>query len=523
MKNVRLLDCTLRDGGHVNNGEFGESVIKYTIQKLVSAKTDIIEVGFLWQENCGKDIARFLTIEDVKRILPANLGNSKISLMADFINLEKLEPYDGTVEYIRLSFKRQRLDWALKTLKILQDKGYKCVMNPVNYNVYSDKEYLSIIEKINEAKPYGFSIVDTFGVMRLSDLSGIYYLVEKNLSKDIIIGLHLHENLGLAYSLAQHFLSIRNPLREIIMDASLLGMGRVPGNLCTEQIMDHLNFYYGSEYNLAPVYDAIDDYIAPIKANKPWGYSIPYALSAQRQIHRTYAEYLMGKWKLKTSDIQNILSKIDASETELFNRDYVEELYQAYLNVDIADKEDIIRLKEILQEKNIQILAPGASLLKVTNKIIEQKDSRITISVNFVPNFIKSDIIFFTNIKRYETESVNLCGDETIVITSNLIKNVDKYSYAIKYGRLAYHKGRYCEDSVLMLLHLLSDMGIQNIDIAGFDGFIDEGNNFYEKRLDRYQKGEFKNELVREVLSENYSNMKLNYLSKSHYTEEKID
>ncbi len=158
--------------------------------------------------------------------------------MTDFIDLEHLEPYDGTVDFIRLSFKRWRLDWVIKTAKILQDKGYKVFINPVNNNVCSDKEYIEVLEKVNKLHPYGFSIVDTFGVMRLRDLSHRYYLVEHNLLPDINIGFHFHENLGLAYSLAQHAIDIANPKRGIIIDSSLLGMGRVSGNLHTEQIMD---------------------------------------------------------------------------------------------------------------------------------------------------------------------------------------------------------------------------------------------------------------------------------------------
>ncbi len=155
MNRIRLLDCTLRDGGHLNEGQFGEHVIRYVIRKLADAGVDIIEAGFLWEKYCGSDSARYLRIADIKKLLPEHMGNSKISLMADYIDLDGLEPYDGTVEYIRLSFKRNRLGWAMETMKKLQEKGYRCFMNPVNCNVYSDKEYIEIIEQINRCRPYG--------------------------------------------------------------------------------------------------------------------------------------------------------------------------------------------------------------------------------------------------------------------------------------------------------------------------------------------------------------------------------
>ena len=287
MGTIKLLDCTLRDGGHINQGYFGENAIRSIAQRLVDAKVDIVEVGFLWDDPCGTDIERFHTIEDVKRILPKEKGSSKYSLMADFIDLKNLEPNDGTIDIVRLSFKRHRLDWARKTAEVLRGKGYEFFINPVNCNVYTDEEYIEVLKVANDLHPYGFSIVDTFGVLRKRDLTRLYNLVENHLDKDIAIGLHLHENLGLSYALAQHFIEIHRPTRDIVIDASLLGLGREPGNLCTEQIMDHLKAEFDAPYRVEPALDAIDDYIAPIKVEHPWGYSIPYALSAKYHLHRT--------------------------------------------------------------------------------------------------------------------------------------------------------------------------------------------------------------------------------------------
>ncbi|MCM1231757.1 MAG: homocitrate synthase [Ruminococcus flavefaciens] len=518
---MRLLDCTLRDGGHITNGYFGERTIKYIIQKLVEARIDIIEVGFLWDTYCGKDSSRFLTIEDVRKVLPKDCGCSKISLMADYIDLDNLEDYDGTVEYIRMSFKRNRKEWAWKTLQILKKKGYKCFINPVNCNVYSDNEYLEIIKTVNELQPYGFSIVDTFGVMRLADLSSKYYLVENNLDKNIVVGIHLHENLGLAYSLAQHFISIHFPQRQIVIDGSLLGMGRVPGNLCIEQIMEHLNDCYGYNYVLSAAYDAIDDCIAPIKRNTPWGYTIPYALSAQNKLHRTYAEFLINKWKLKTSDIQNILCKIDKSEAEFFNEGYIESLYRDYLNVDYDDAADRELLRQELNHNNILIVAPSDSISYVREDIQKYSENGWKlIAINFIPDFCHPDYVFYTNIKRIETESCGIPSFTKIIITSNLLRHIKDYDFAIYYGRLAYHDGVYSEDSTLMLIQLLSLFEINQIAVAGFDGFARNRKNLYAEIMERDEKGEYKNEEVRQILKEKYNGMQLKYLTDSIYKNE---
>ena len=151
---------------------------------------------------------------------------------------------------------------------------------------------LNLLEKINRIKPYAFSIVDTFGSMMKEDLQRIYSLTEHNLDKSIVIGLHLHENLALSYSLAQEFIDMKASDRNCVIDASMLGMGRAPGNLCMELIMDYMNRAQMGSYDVNPVLDGIDDHIAKLKSIEPWGYNTAYALSAKFNLHRNYAEFL---------------------------------------------------------------------------------------------------------------------------------------------------------------------------------------------------------------------------------------
>ncbi len=516
-QHIRLLDCTLRDGGHIVEGKFGETVIKNTIARLVEAGVDIIEVGFLWDSVCDKDSARFYTIEDVKRILPKDKGRSHFSLMADFIDLEHLEPCDGTIEFIRLSFKRWRLDWGLKTARILMDKGYKVFINPVNNNVYSDKEYIEVLEKVNELHPYGFSIVDTFGVMRVNDLSHRYYLVENNLLPDITIGVHLHENLGLAYNLAQHIMHIANPTRKIVVDGSLLGMGRVPGNLCIEQIADFMNEQYNTGYALEPIYDAIDDYIAPIKAREPWGYAIPYALSAKYYLHRTYAEHLINKKRLKTKDIQRILSQVDPAEAETFNEEYIDKLYMEYMDVKYDDKADLDKLKKLISGyNNILVMAPGESLKSAADKVQAAAGAdTCKIAVNFVPDS-GADIIFLTNTKRYDSIK-DKRQDSKLVITSNLMRDIDSYDAVIAYNELVYFNDEYNDDSTLMLINLLVKLGFKEISFAGFDGRKNGKLNFVDDSYDGHQDSPDRSNNTKRILDTVFADIKKNFITESEY------
>ena len=117
----------------------------------------------------------------------------------------------------------------------IKEKGYKVSINPINIMGYSDEEILAIVKKVNEINPYQFSIVDTFGAMKRRDLDRIANLVDNNLNREIRLSLHLHENMSLSCLLAQNFIDLHLN-RPVAVDASLMGMGRIPGNLPIELI-----------------------------------------------------------------------------------------------------------------------------------------------------------------------------------------------------------------------------------------------------------------------------------------------
>ena len=313
MKHVELLDCTLRDGGHINGSNFGEDVIKAVIQNLIRSGIDIIEAGFLQDCTYDRDRAMYNNIEEASHILLPLKEGMRYALMAqaDLYDFSKLEPCDGRVEIIRVSFHDYHIEEGFEACAKVIEKGYKCFVNPINIMGYSDAQLLGFVKRVNALGAECFTMVDTFGAMQKQDLVRIFNIIDHNLNRDIRIAVHLHENQSLSFSLAQHFVDMTPPGRNICIDGSLYGMGRVPGNLCIELMLKYMNENYVADYDTDPVYDAIDEYIMEIKKRHPWGYSIAYALSAQHKVHRTYSEYLMGLGRLKTKQINQLLSRID--------------------------------------------------------------------------------------------------------------------------------------------------------------------------------------------------------------------
>jgi len=234
MNNINILDCTLRDGGYVNQWQFGEKNIKKIISKLVESKIDIIECGFLSKKTVrNKDCSIFDSVSEVKDYLPNDRGSSTFVCMINFgeFAIEDIPTNDkSSIDGIRIAFHKKDKAAALKLCKEISDKGYLLFMQPMVAVSYTDEEFIDLIKEANKIMPFAFYIVDSFGVMRRNDLMRLYYLVDHNLEKSVTVGYHSHNNIQMAYSNAQALVDLKTK-RKLIFDSSVFGMGRGAGNL----------------------------------------------------------------------------------------------------------------------------------------------------------------------------------------------------------------------------------------------------------------------------------------------------
>jgi Isopropylmalate/homocitrate/citramalate synthases len=261
MNSVRILDCTLRDGGYVNGWNFGKDKINTILEKLVSARIDIIECGFLTNSSIyDSDHSKYNSITEINTRLIFDSADIMYVCMINYgeYNLSDIPEKKGNlIEGIRVAFHKEDLLEALEFARGVKEKGYKLFLQPMVSNTYEDLEFIELIKLANKIEPYAFYIVDSFGVMKKNDLMRLYYLVDHNLDKTISIGFHSHNNLQLSFSNAQALTEIKTD-RDIIIDASVFGMGRGAGNLNTELFVEHLNSMGKSNYNLNPLLQIID-------------------------------------------------------------------------------------------------------------------------------------------------------------------------------------------------------------------------------------------------------------------------
>lgn len=533
-ENIKLLDCTLRDGGYVNEWEFGEFNIRRIISSLNLARIDIVECGYL-SDKKGTTTANstlFKNISIIENVLDENKDKltSQHVVMIDHGEYEIHSLQLGNIRGIRYAYHKKHWQEAMNQMASLVEKGFNVYAQPMVTLNYTDEELLKMITEINKIKPYAFYVVDSFGAMRKEDLIRISTLVDHNLDRDVRLGYHAHNNLQLAFSNAVEFLNLSRK-RKIIIDTSVFGMGRGAGNLPTELVVNHIKENTGVDYKIEPLLDIMDKCVSRIYSQKSWGYSTAHYLSAIYNCHPNYSNYLINKKTLSVNDIEQILKRMDPSGKVTFDKNYVEELYQQYNSNLLTDNCDLIKLKQSMMSKDVLIVAPGRSVKDNLSYIQQAMMGKLSISINYVLTGMETDYYFFSNQRRYdeykEKVSNKLLNDcnRNFIFTSN-IRHEEKPEHTINvdYNSLLNHALEEKDNSAILLLTLLKNIRVDEIFIAGLDGYqrqdqpsyLDENMEFYmsDDQINR------KNRVLKMALDVLKNDIKLHFLTESIFIKE---
>lgn len=485
MEHVRVLDCTLRDGGYCNNWEFGWKNIRKIIQKLVDAKLDIVECGFLTNKvEYDREKTQFTELGQIQDVIGNKAPDCTYVAMINYgeYDVENLKQYDGkSVDGIRIAFHKKDIDGALDCCRKIKQKGYKVFVQPMVTLNYSDEEFISLIKQCNDLTPYAFYIVDSFGVMKEHDLTRLYYLVEHNLKKEVYIGYHSHNNMQLAYSNAQKLVNI-NGTRKLIIDTSVMGMGRGAGNLNTELFLEYLNNCFVDRYKISPLLTLIDEIIDGFYQKKYWGYSLPNYLSAKHNAHPNYAIYLNEKQTLTVEAMDQIFSIMSEEKRVYYDEQYIGELYTMYMTKGGVNEARLQNLRDALNGKRVLVIAPGKSVAEEENKILKysEKEDIVTISVNFKCPYVCEDYIFVSNMRRYQELPPNSL--QHTIVTSNI--DTEDVFLKISYPSLFNSIEAVKENAGMMMLEFLMQLGIKDVLVAGMDGYsYDVESNYAQKNL----------------------------------------
>jgi 4-hydroxy 2-oxovalerate aldolase len=485
MKKITVLDCTLRDGGYCNNWEFGNGNIKRIVHGLIESGVDYVECGFLTDRvvyNAQK--TKYTNFEQLKSIVPKEKNGKKCLVMVNYGEYAAKDiPHrsETCVDGIRVAFHKKDYINAIKLCQEIKNKGFYVFVQPMVSMNYSDDEFVSLIDAVNQIDPTSFYVVDSFGTMKRKDLMHYITLADKHLCPDICLGFHAHNNLQLAYSNAQYLVET-DLNRSLIIDVSVHGMGRGAGNLNSELFLEYLNDRLCCKYNIKSILSLLDESISRFYEEKPWGYSLPNYLSAIHMIHPNYATYLSSKKTLTYEAMDDIFGMVDSKKGFEYDETYIESLYVRYLSNGCESISLNSELHDTVKDKKILLIAPGRNALLQKDRIIAfaKNHSPIIVSINHDYPYLNCDYDFVSNMRRFRQLPKEVYGKT--IVTSNI-------DFSGTFSRVDYNSLLNPIDGVrdnagLMAIKLFANLECSDIYIAGFDGYRnDDDSNFETKEM----------------------------------------
>jgi 4-hydroxy 2-oxovalerate aldolase len=275
---IKVLDCTIRDGGLINNHYFSDEFVREAYRALSRSGVDYMEMGYRSsKELCPtKEFGAWKYCDDdkIRGIIDGIESNLKISIMVDAhrVREQTFAPKDQSpVHMIRIATYVKDIDKAIDLAKRTKDLGYETSVNIMAISRESEFALIEALDQLARTNIDYVYVVDSYGALYCEQIEYLVKLYKEHLpGKEV--GIHAHNNQQLAFS---------NTIEGIIhhanyLDASLFGIGRGPGNCCLELL---LGFLKNPKFNLSPVLKFIQDYMLPLREQIEWGYIIPYMLT----------------------------------------------------------------------------------------------------------------------------------------------------------------------------------------------------------------------------------------------------
>ncbi len=287
---LKVLDCTIRDGGLINKHKFEDTLVTAVYDTCLEAGVDYMEIGYKNSEKVfpRADFGhwRHCREEDIRRIVgdhdPVKTG-LKLAVMADASKSDwktQIEPAkDSVLSMIRVAFYANQVSEAVEMIHHAHEMGYETTANLMSVSAFSEAEIDTVLAAIAPTPACTMVIVDSFGHLYREQIDTLYHKYAKAMEgtgKEI--GLHMHNNLQLAFA---------NTIEGIILgsnrvDATVYGLGRGAGN-CPMELL--LGFLRNPKFKLRPVVKLIQDHLLELREKMEWGPLVPYNITGQMNLH----------------------------------------------------------------------------------------------------------------------------------------------------------------------------------------------------------------------------------------------
>ena len=314
--NIKHLDCTLRDGGYYNDWDFSSSLVSDYLMAMTSIGVDMVEIGFRTRKNEGfKGGCAFSTdtfISDLR--IPPGLSVSVMINASELICdlptervLEELFPLSADhsrVDMVRIASHVSEFAEAVKSVAWLKGKGFQVGLNLMQIADLQEDEIKSLAKLASGYPIDVLYFADSVGGMTPNQVIQVVEWLRYGWQG--AIGIHTHDNLGLALS---------NTLAAIgegvtWVDSTVTGMGRGPGNARTEELVIELCEKTGAELNLVPLMSVIRKYFKPMQTECGWGTNPFYYLAGKYGIHPSYIQDMLCDARYTEEDVVAVIEHL---------------------------------------------------------------------------------------------------------------------------------------------------------------------------------------------------------------------
>jgi 4-hydroxy 2-oxovalerate aldolase len=305
---LKVLDCTIRDGGLMNNHQFDDQVVKAVYKACVESGIDYMELGYKASRKIivpGEHGAwKYCTEDDMRRIVDDNPTALKLTVMADAERTDYHEDIlpknQSVIDMVRVATYISQIPTALEMVKDAHDKGYETTVNLMAVSTVPEYELNEGLELLAGSDTKAVYVVDSFGTLyseQVEHLVRKYLHYCKAAGKEV--GMHAHNNLQLGFA---------NTIEAIVLGANLLdatmaGLGRGAGN-CPMELL--IGFLHNPKYNLLPILRCVQDTVEPLRSKLMWGFDLPYMLTGFLNEHpRAAIKFKEAKTKGDIVDFYN--------------------------------------------------------------------------------------------------------------------------------------------------------------------------------------------------------------------------
>lgn len=360
---IKLLDCTLRDGGYYNNWDFDSDLVHDYLLCMQSVGIDFVEIGFRsLLKNGFKGAYAYSTDSFLKTLdIPDGL-NLGVMINASELLSENARPEEiieefftesSQVKLVRIAAHLREFKQILPVSQVLKDKGYLVGINIMQISEANKEEIIDFAKEANKWPIDVLYFADSLGNLSPNEIKQI--IVNLRLGWKGDIGIHTHDNTSLA------MINSRVAFEEgaAWIDSTVMGMGRGPGNAKTESAIIEFEKERHAQPNLESIVELIDNYFSPLQEKYSWGTNVFYYLAGENKIHPTYIQSMLDDNKYETPDILSLINHLKEVGGTKFSKEVLETGRQLYK----SKKEGTWNPKEVFKGKEVLIIGSGPSAL----------------------------------------------------------------------------------------------------------------------------------------------------------------